>query len=42
MVCIATGHGLKDPNVVIDSYRENIVEIEPLYQEVEEALFAKC
>ena len=37
VVCIATGHGLKDPEVAIKAC-EKIVEIEPSLEELERAL----
>lgn len=41
VVCIATGHGLKDPDIVVGSYQDSIVEVAPCCDEIEEVLFAK-
>ncbi|MDQ1279844.1 MAG: threonine synthase [Thermoproteota archaeon] len=40
-VCIATGHGLKDPDTIIKSYNINLTEINPMEESIDEALGLK-
>lgn len=38
IVCITTGHGLKDPNIVIKSSKKEIIEIEPTEENITKVL----
>lgn len=40
-VCVATGHGLKDPDTVIKSCDVKLIEIDPLKESIDEALGLK-